>query len=118
MDHDGVKMKQFKVLQRNADHYAQNSKNSERMQAAIEKAGYFREPIDNGGRSFKPQYGPAQEVEMVNSDYVHAKGYIKALEKGKGEEHSTLLKQAIPATKGTVSGEVDAGHRRSSEADS
>ena len=37
---------------------------------------------------------------MVNSDYVHAKGYLKALEKGKGEEHSTLLKQAIPATKG------------------
>ena len=70
------------------------------MKAAIEKAGYFREPIDNGGRSFKPRYGPAQEVEMVNSDYVHAKGYLKALEKGKGEEHSTLLKQAIPATKG------------------
>ena len=93
-------VQQFKVLQRNADHYAQNSKNSERMQAAIEKAGYFREPIDNGGRSFKPQYGPAQEVEMVNSDYVRAKGYLKALEKGKGEEHSTLLKQAIPATKG------------------
>jgi hypothetical protein len=36
----------------------------------------------------------------VNSDYVHAKGYLKALEKGKGEEYSTLLKQAIPATPG------------------
>ena len=93
-------IQQFKVLQQNADHYAQNSKNSERMQAVIEKAGFFREPIDNQGRSFKPRYGPAQEVEMVNSDYVHAKGYLKALEKGKGEEHITLFKQAIPATKG------------------
>jgi hypothetical protein len=93
-------VQQFKVLQQNAEHYATNAKNTQRMQAAIEKAGYFREPIDNGGRSFKPRYGPAQEVEMVNSDYVHAKGYLNALRKGKGEEHSTLLKQAIPATKG------------------
>jgi hypothetical protein len=60
-----------------------NAKNTQRMQAAIEKAGYFREPIDNGGRSFKPRYGPAQEVEMVNSDYVHAKGYLNALREGK-----------------------------------
>ena len=88
------------MLQQNADHYAQNAKSTERMKAAIEKAGYFREPIDNGGRSFKPKYGPAQKVEMVNSDYVHAKGYVKALEKGRGDEYSTLLKQAIPATPG------------------
>ena len=93
-------LQQFKVLQQNADHYAQNAKSTERMKAAIEKAGYFREPIDNGGRSFKPKYGPAQKVEMVNSDYVHAKGYVKALEKGKGDDYSTLLKQAIPATPG------------------
>ena len=93
-------IQQFKVLQQNADHYATNAKSTERMTAAIEKAGYFREPIDNGGRSFKPKYGPAQKVEMVNSDYVHAKGYLKALEKGKGDEYSTLLKQAIPATPG------------------
>ena len=93
-------VQQFKVLQQNADHYATNAKNAQRMTTAIEKAGYFREAIDNGGRSFKPKYGPAQKVEMVNSDYVHAKGYLKALEKGKGEEYSTLLKQAIPATPG------------------
>ena len=94
-------VQQFKVLQQNADHYAQNAKNTARMKTAIEKAGYFREPIDNQGRSFKPKYGPAQEVERVDSDYVHAKGYRRALETGKNEDdYSTLLKQAIPATKG------------------
>lgn len=94
-------VQQFKVLQQNADYYAQNAKSTERMKAAIEKAGYFREPIDNGGRSFKPKYGPAQEVERVDSDYVHAKGYRRALETGKNEDdYNTLLKQAIPATKG------------------
>jgi hypothetical protein len=94
-------VQQFKVLQQNADYYAQNAKSTERMKAAIEKAGYFREPIDNQGRSFKPKYGPAQEVERVDSDYVHAKGYRKALETGKNEgDYTTLLKQAIPATKG------------------
>ncbi len=94
-------VQQFKVLQQNAEHYAQNAKSTERMKAAIEKAGYFREPIDNGGRSFKPRYGPAQQVERVDSDYVHAKGYRRALETGKNEDdYTTLLKQAIPATKG------------------
>ena len=73
------------------------------MTAAIEKAGYFREPIDNGGRSFKPKYGPAQKVEMVNSDYVRAKGYLKDIQKGRsGDDYSTLLKQAIPATPGQL----------------
>jgi hypothetical protein len=82
-------VQQFKVLQRNAEYYAKDAKNTERMKGAIEKAGYFREPIDNAGRSFRPSYGPAQEVAKVESDYVHAKGGSKA-----------LLKQAIPATPG------------------
>ena len=82
-------VQQFKILQQNATHYAQNAKSTERMKGAIEKAGYFREPIDNAGRSFRPTYGPVREVDRVESDYVHAAKGPKA-----------LLKQAIPATPG------------------
>ena len=47
-----------------------NRKNTERQKDAIRKAGFFREPIDNGGRSFKPRYAPAEAVENVDSEYV------------------------------------------------
>ncbi len=85
-------VQQFKVLQQNAEHYAQNAKRTERMKAAIEKAGFYREPIYNAGRSFRPTYGPAREVGQVESDYVHA---------AEGGQ-KTLLKQAIPATPGEL----------------
>ena len=96
-------VQEFKVLQKNAEHYARNAKNAERMKAAVEEAGFFREPIDNGGRSFKPRYSGAYEVERVDSDYVYAKGHLKAVEKGaSGEGFRTLLKQALPATVGDL----------------
>ena len=105
-------VQQFKVLQQNADNYATNAKNTQRMTAAIEKAGYFREPIDNGGRSFKPAYGPAQKVEMVNSDYVRAKGYLKDAQRGRsGDDYSTLNNSWSAA------GEVHVGYRHNAEAD-
>jgi hypothetical protein len=94
-------IQQFKVLQKNAENYSDNNKQTERQKAAIRKAEYFREPIDNQGRSFKPSYGPAQPVENVDSEYVYQKGYTNELAKGgSGDSYKTLLKQAQAATPG------------------
>jgi hypothetical protein len=100
-------VQEFKVLQQNADNYAVDAKNTKRQTEAIQKAGFFREPIDNGGRSFKPRYGPAQPVERVDSDYVYTKGHLAAVKRGEnGLDTSTLLKQARPATQGRLFGKL------------
>ena len=67
----------------------------------MRQADYIREPIDNGGRSFKPQYGAAIPFENVDSEYVYHKGFKNELSKGgTGENYKTLLKQAQAATPG------------------
>ena len=94
-------IQQFKVLQRNAANYTLNKIQTEQQKDAIRKAEYVREPIDSGGRSFKPQYGPAHKVENVDSQYVYHKGYLDEIAKGRsGENYTTLLKQAQAATPG------------------
>ena len=94
-------IQQFKVLQQNAKNYAVDKKNTERQKNALREADYFREPIDNGGRSFKPAYGPPQKMENVDSQYVYHKGFLNDLQKGgTGEGYKTLMKQAKPATEG------------------
>ena len=94
-------VQQFKVLQRNADNYELDKKQTERQKAAVRQADFVREPVDNGGRSFKPEYGPAIPVENVDSEYVYHKGWKDDLAKGgSGEKYTTLLKQAQAATPG------------------
>jgi hypothetical protein len=96
-------IQEFKVLQKNAENYEVNRKNTDRMKDAVRKAEFVREPIDNGGRSFKPRYGPAMAVENVDSEFVYHKGFLNELEKGKtGDDYKTLLKQAKPATVGQL----------------
>jgi hypothetical protein len=94
-------IQQFKVLQKNAANYTLNKIQTEGQKDAIRRAEYVREPIDSGGRSFKPQYGPAHQVENVDSQYVYHKGYLNEISKGRsGENYTTLLKQAQAATPG------------------
>ena len=94
-------VQQFKVLQRNAENYTLNKAQTEQQKDAIRSAEYVREPIDSGGRSFKPQYGPAIPVENVDSEYVYHKGWKNEVAKGRsGEGYTTLLKQAQAATPG------------------
>ncbi len=94
-------VQQFKVLQQNAENYSVNKQQSERQQKAIREAEYFREPIDNGGRSFKPAFGAAQKVERMDSEFVYRQGYNNELSKGRtGDDYKALLKQAQPATQG------------------
>ena len=61
-------VQQFKVLQNNAANYTLNKIQTEQQKDAIRKADYVLEPIDSGGRSFKPQYGPAHKVKNVDSE--------------------------------------------------
>ena len=69
-------IQEFKVLQQNADNFAHNSKNTKRMQEQIQDAGAFKAPADNGGRSFKPTFGPTMPLEGMNSQYVWGKGHL------------------------------------------
>ena len=88
----------FKVLQKNAEHFQQNSKNAQRMMSSVEEAGAFKPPADNGGRSFKPTFGPTEQLEGVDSQYVRSKGWKASMERGDGGEgHEHLLKQVRPA---------------------
>ena len=94
-------IQEFKVLQRNAENYTLNKVQTEQQKEAVRRADYIREPVDSGGRSFKPQYGPAIPVENVDSEYVYHKGFKNELSKGRtGETYKTLLKQAQAATPG------------------
>ena len=94
-------IQEFKVLQKNAENYTLNKVQTEQQKAAVRRADYIREPVDNGGRSFKPQYGPAIPVENVDSEYVYHKGWKNDISKGNsGENYKTLLKQAQAATPG------------------
>jgi hypothetical protein len=68
------KIQEFKVLQRNAENFAHDDRNRVRMQNAIQEAGGFREPIDHGGRSFKPQYGPAKPFQMWTANLCTTQG--------------------------------------------
>jgi hypothetical protein len=78
-----------------------NKVQTEQQKEAVRRADYIREPVDSGGRSFKPQYGPAIPVENVDSEYVYHKGFKNELSKGRtGETYKTLLKQAQAATPG------------------
>jgi hypothetical protein len=94
-------IQQFKVLQRNAENYTLNKVQTEQQKEAVRRADFIREPVDSGGRSFKPQYGSAIPVENVDSEYVYHKGFKNELSKGRtGENYKTLLKQAQAATPG------------------
>jgi len=51
----------FMVYQDQAANYQHNRGLTLRRQTAVSKAGAYREPIHNGGRSFKPSYGEVHQ---------------------------------------------------------
>ena len=51
----------FMVMQDQAANWQHNRHLTLRRQGAIERAGAYREPIHNGGRSFKPAYGEVHQ---------------------------------------------------------
>jgi hypothetical protein len=91
-------IQEFKVLQRNAEHFELNNKNAKRMMDQVRDAGAFKAPADNGGRSFKPTFGATQPLEGLNSQYVWSKGHLASITRGEGgHAHEFLLKQVRPA---------------------
>jgi len=103
------KVQEFLVLKDNANKLAKNSASATKMQAAIAQSategnhGVIREPIDNGGRSFKPTYGKPLQVERTDAQYAYTKGHRAAVARGdmkEAEQHQVLLKHAQPATAG------------------
>jgi len=83
----------FFVLQDNAEKFWHNRNLTARRKEGLMSAGAFREPIDNGGRSFKPNYGPVRQLTK------------HAIQPGAGEikvrGHSSLFKTALPVATGS-----------------
>ena len=87
---------QFMIMQDQARNFAHNRQLTLNRQKAITEAGGFREPIENGTRSFKPAYGELHDFKsfVPGGDVQDARG------------HTALLKLARPA--GAGSGEPKA----------
>ena len=61
----------FMNYQDEADHYDHNRLLAKRRKSAVEASGAFREAIANGGRSFKPAYGPVRKLREVAPGGTH-----------------------------------------------
>ena len=68
---------QFMILQDQASNFQHNRHLTMSRKKAIEQAGGYREPIDNGGRSFKPNYGPVHQFKrfLPGGNVVDKRGY-------------------------------------------
>ena len=86
----------FMIYQDQADNFAHNRKLTTDRQRAVTKAGAYREPIENGTRSFKPAYGELHDFKsfVAGGDVQDSRG------------HKALLKLVRPA--GAGSGEPKA----------
>jgi len=67
---------QFMLLQDNAANFQHNRHLTLSRQNAVQKAGGYREPIDNGGRSFKPNYGEVHQFKrfLPGGNVVDSRG--------------------------------------------
>ena len=101
---------QFMIMQDQAHNFAHNRQLTLNRQKAITEAGGYREPIENGTRSFKPAYGELHDFKSFVSggDVQDARGHTALLKlvrpagarSGEPKAHITFLKRAEkPAAK-------------------
>ena len=83
---------QFMILQDQAANFMHNRGLTMKRQSAVQNAGAYREPIDNGGRSFKPSYGNVHNFKKFGPGGG-------TVEDSRGNE--ALLKEVRPVTKGS-----------------
>ena len=84
------------IMQDQARNFAHNRQLTVNRKQAIEDAGGFREPIENGTRSFKPAYGELHDF----------KSFVSGGDVQDSRGHTALLKLVRPA--GARSGEPKA----------
>jgi hypothetical protein len=85
---------QFMIMQDQARNFAHNRQLTVNRKQAIEDAGGFREPVENGTRSFKPAYGELHDF----------KSFVSGGDVQDSRGHTALLKLVRPA--GARSGEA------------
>ena len=107
MDDDGLQT--FKVYQDNAGKFAHNEKLYKRRSADVEKAGAFREAIQEPfHRSFKPSYGPVRQLGSVmgGREFVRDASGRKVLLKHVKPVHSASAEPLASMTKAHVKKET------------
>ena len=100
---------QFMIMQDQARNFAHNRQLTVNRKQAIEDAGGFREPIENGTRSFKPAYGELHDFKSFVSggDVQDSRGHTALLKlvrpagarSGEPKAHIAFLKRAEKAEK-------------------
>ena len=83
---------QFMIYQDQAANFMHNRGLYDRRISAVNSAGAYREPIDNGGRSFKPYYGAVHALKKV----LPGGGQVQDR-----QGNTALLKEVRPAAAGS-----------------
>ena len=89
-------------LQDQAGNYEHNRRLANRRKSAVEASGAFREAVPNGGRSFKPAYGPVRKLKEVAPGGTHVideEGNKSLIKRVQAVHRDTAEPQAVFGTK-------------------
>ena len=92
----------FMNLQDQAGNYDHNRRLATRRKSAVEASGAFREAIADGGRSFKPAYGPVRKLKEVAPGGTHVideEGNKALIKRVQAAHRDTAEPQAVFGTK-------------------
>jgi len=95
-------IQQFFIQQDQAANFAKNAALTKERKQRVESLGAFREAISNGGRSFKPAYGPVRKLKEVEPGALHVvdeAGNKALLKRVQGVNAASAEPQAIFETK-------------------
>ncbi len=95
-------IQQFLIQQDQAANFAKNAALTKERKQRVESLGAFREVIPNGGRSFKPAYGPVRKLKEVEPGALHVideAGNKALLKRVQGVNAASAEPQAIFETK-------------------
>ena len=101
-DAAGENVQHFLLLQDQARNFAKNASLTAERKRRVESLGAFREAIPNGGRSFKPGYGPVRELREVEPGALHVvdtEGNKALLKRVQGVNAASAEPKAIFETK-------------------
>jgi hypothetical protein len=104
----------FMILQDQARNFQRNNELTKLRKSRVEEAGAFREVIADGGRSFKPRYGPVRklkEVEKGGLNVIDEKGNKALLKRVLAVSPESAEPQAVFETKVRTKAEVKRAKR-------
>jgi hypothetical protein len=113
-DAGGVNAQHFLNLQDQARNFAHNDRLTAERKRRVESLGAFREAIPNGGRSFKPAYGPVRKLKEVRGGLhvIDEEGNRALLKRVQAVNAASAEPQAIFATKVQERKPVGQGRKR------